>query len=41
MVLPELIEWLPASGLTHPRGALSARDRQRVDQIVRAVLGHL
>jgi mRNA-degrading endonuclease toxin of MazEF toxin-antitoxin module len=40
-VLPELIEWLPASGLTHPRGALSAPDWQRVDQTVRAVLGHM
>lgn len=40
-VLPELIEWLPASGLTHPRGAVSAPDWQRVDQTVRAVLGHI
>lgn len=40
-VLPELIEWLPASGLTHPCGAVSAPDWQRVDQIVRAVLGHI
>jgi mRNA-degrading endonuclease toxin of MazEF toxin-antitoxin module len=41
MVLPELIEWLPASGLTHPRGPLPAPDWHRVDQIVRAVLGHV
>lgn len=40
-VLPELIEWLPASGLTHPRGALSGTDWQHVDQVVRAVLGHI
>jgi mRNA-degrading endonuclease toxin of MazEF toxin-antitoxin module len=40
-VMAELIEWLPASGLTHPRGALSAQDWQRVDQVVRALLGHL
>ncbi|NUR63880.1 MAG: type II toxin-antitoxin system PemK/MazF family toxin [Catenulispora sp.] len=40
-VLPELIEWLPASGLTHPRGAVSRPDWQKVDQVVRAVLGHI
>jgi mRNA-degrading endonuclease toxin of MazEF toxin-antitoxin module len=40
-VLPELIEWLPVSGPTAPRGALSEPDWQRVDQVVRAVLGHI
>jgi mRNA-degrading endonuclease toxin of MazEF toxin-antitoxin module len=40
-VLPELIEWLPASGLTHPRGAVSALDLRQIDQVVRAVLGHV
>ncbi|MBS2531455.1 type II toxin-antitoxin system PemK/MazF family toxin [Catenulispora sp. NF23] len=40
-VLPELVEWLPISGLTHPRGAVTAQDWQRIDQIVRAILGHI
>lgn len=40
-VLPELIEWLPGSGLTHPRGAVSESDWRQIDQIVRAVLGHV
>jgi mRNA-degrading endonuclease toxin of MazEF toxin-antitoxin module len=39
-VLAELLEWLPASGLTEPRGTLSGPDWERVDQVVRAVLGH-
>ena len=40
-VLAELIERFPASGLTEPRGTLSGPDRRRVDQVVRAVLGHI
>ena len=40
-VLPELIEWLPVSGLTHPRGAVSPEDWRHIDQVVRAVLGHI
>jgi mRNA-degrading endonuclease toxin of MazEF toxin-antitoxin module len=41
IVLPELIEWLPVSGLTHPRGAVSILDWRQIDQITRAVLGHV
>jgi mRNA-degrading endonuclease toxin of MazEF toxin-antitoxin module len=40
-VLAELIERLPTSGLTEPRGALSSPDWHRVDQVVGAVPGHL
>jgi mRNA-degrading endonuclease toxin of MazEF toxin-antitoxin module len=40
-VLAELIERLPTSGLTEPRGALYSPDWHRVDQVVGAVLGRL
>ena len=40
-VLPELIEWLPASDLTHPRGTVEVPAWRQIDQIVRAVLGHI
>jgi mRNA-degrading endonuclease toxin of MazEF toxin-antitoxin module len=39
-VLPELIGWMPASGLSAPLGALGAGDWQNVDQILRRVLDH-
>ncbi|CAO5151590.1 putative Toxin Rv0299 [Frankia sp. AiPs1] len=39
-VLPELVAWMPAAGLSHRLGALGADSWQRADHILRRVLGH-
>jgi mRNA-degrading endonuclease toxin of MazEF toxin-antitoxin module len=39
-VLPELVAWMPVSGLSRRLGALDARDWARVDRILRRILGH-
>ncbi len=39
-VLPELIAWIPTAGLSHRLGPIPAEAWQRVDQILRRVLGH-
>ncbi|ABW11304.1 MULTISPECIES: transcriptional modulatorof MazE/toxin MazF [unclassified Parafrankia] len=39
-ILPELVAWMPVSGLSHPLGPIPSDAWQRVDQILRRVLGH-
>jgi mRNA-degrading endonuclease toxin of MazEF toxin-antitoxin module len=39
-VLPELVAWMPTSGLSHRLGAVPREVWQRADQILRRVLGH-
>ncbi len=39
-VLPELVAWVPTSGLSHRLGPIPDDAWQRVDQILRRILGH-
>jgi mRNA-degrading endonuclease toxin of MazEF toxin-antitoxin module len=39
-VLPELVAWMPVAGLSRRIGPIPADAWQRVDQILRRVLGH-
>lgn len=39
-VLPELVAWMPVSGLSHRLGSVSAEAWRQADQILRRVLGH-
>lgn len=39
-VLPELVAWMPVSGLSHRLGTVTAEAWQQADLVLRRVLGH-